>query len=488
MQPSRFMPLARRRRNGGGGTPAAPVIVGVPTISGTENVGQTLTATPAITTGNPTPAITWQWERTGVAISGATSSTYTLVSADEGETLTVVQTATNSEGSDTAESAPTGTIGAALAAPVITGVPTISGTETEGQTLTATPASVAGNPTPTRTWQWERSGSAISGATSSTYTLVAADVGETLTVVQTETNSQGVDSAESAATGTISEAGGDITGGTETTDGADQIHTFTNDGTLTVTGGNVDITYEIIGGGGAANSLAPSRAITPGGGGGYKTGSMTLTPGSYSVVVGLGGQRMSWTAGGVIDREGGNGGDSSFNGVTALGGGRGFDQTNGNGADGGNGGGGGVPAIIAPSSGGSGLDGGFDGGGYPSGGARTGSGGGAGGAGNNGTSAPTLGGVGVTSTISGSSIGVCGGGAGGPGNAGGEGVTTWGAGQARIQGCVSTDAAAGAIPNDGVDGRGGGGGGADNVGAQSIKPGFGPKGGSGIVIVRWTPA
>lgn len=89
------------------------------------------------------------------------------------------------------------------AVPVITGVPTISGTETEGKVLTATAASVSGVPTPTRTWQWERGGVAISGATSSTYTLVSADVGNTLTVVQTETNTEGSDTAESAATGTI---------------------------------------------------------------------------------------------------------------------------------------------------------------------------------------------------------------------------------------------------------------------------------------------
>ena len=181
----------------------APVITGVPTISGTEVVGQTLTASAASVSGNPTPTRTWQWERAGTPIIGETSSTYTLASADEGQTLTVVQTETNSEGSDNAESAATGAIGSV---PAITGVPTISGTEAEGQTLTASPASVTGTPTPTRTWQWERGGTPISGATSISYVLVSADVGQTLTVVQTETNANGADTAESAATGTISGA------------------------------------------------------------------------------------------------------------------------------------------------------------------------------------------------------------------------------------------------------------------------------------------
>lgn len=93
-----------------------------------------------------------------------------------------------------------------FAAPAISGLPTISGTEQDTRTLTATATSVTGNPTPTTSWQWERSGTPIAGATSSSYTLTADDVGETLTVVQTETNSQGSDTAESAATGVIASA------------------------------------------------------------------------------------------------------------------------------------------------------------------------------------------------------------------------------------------------------------------------------------------
>ena len=94
----------------------------------------------------------------------------------------------------------------ATSAPSITGVPTISGTEQVGEVLTATAASVTGSPTPTRTWQWERNGTPITGSTSSTHTLVAADEGATLTVVQTETNSADSDTAESVATGTIAAA------------------------------------------------------------------------------------------------------------------------------------------------------------------------------------------------------------------------------------------------------------------------------------------
>lgn len=84
-------------------TPAAPNIYSV-TISGDPYVGETLTAEVGVT-GYPTPSLTYQWKRDGVDISGATSSTYTAVEADDGTDLTVTVTATNSEGSDNATSA-----------------------------------------------------------------------------------------------------------------------------------------------------------------------------------------------------------------------------------------------------------------------------------------------------------------------------------------------------------------------------------------------
>jgi len=100
-----------------------PSIDGVPTISGLAKVNQTLTATAATSSGLPTPTDTFQWQRsddgsTGWAnISGAVNTTYTAVSEDEGKFLRVVQTATNSVGSATANSAST-----AQVAPAFTGL------------------------------------------------------------------------------------------------------------------------------------------------------------------------------------------------------------------------------------------------------------------------------------------------------------------------------------------------------------------------------
>jgi hypothetical protein len=83
--------------------------------------------------------------------------------------------------------------------------PSITGTPTNGQTLTAVAAQPSGTSS-TRTYQWNRGGTPIDGATSDTYTLVAADVGQSITVTQTETNSAGAASATSPGVGPVLEA------------------------------------------------------------------------------------------------------------------------------------------------------------------------------------------------------------------------------------------------------------------------------------------
>lgn len=86
------------------GSLAAPSNLTLPVISGTPNVGQTLSTTDGTWAGSPT-SYTYQWKRNGVAIGGATSNTYTLVQADSGATITVTVTATNAAGSTAATSA-----------------------------------------------------------------------------------------------------------------------------------------------------------------------------------------------------------------------------------------------------------------------------------------------------------------------------------------------------------------------------------------------
>ena len=95
--------------------PVAPVITGAGTISGTPIVGTSLSVTGFTATGNPTPTLSYQWQRDGVNISGATSATYVLQAADDETDVRRVTTATNSEDSD---SAPTAAVSVTYAAPV----------------------------------------------------------------------------------------------------------------------------------------------------------------------------------------------------------------------------------------------------------------------------------------------------------------------------------------------------------------------------------
>ena len=191
----------------------SPFLLSSPVASGTAQVGQTLSTTDGTWQGVAVITFAYQWRRDAVNISGATSSTYTLVAADYATDVDCVVTATNGLGSANADSNDLGPI--AGTAPVISGVPTISTQTQVGETITATAASVTGVPTPTTSWQWQRSADGstgwanISGATSSTYTLVAADDTNYVRAVQTETNAVGTDSANSAASAQIASGDAD---------------------------------------------------------------------------------------------------------------------------------------------------------------------------------------------------------------------------------------------------------------------------------------
>jgi hypothetical protein len=149
-----------------------------PTLSGKTIVGSTLSA--AVGTWVPTPdALTYQWNRDGQAIPGATGRTYQLAPVDNGKRITVSVTATKVGYTTTktvsAERIPTP--GPFTTAPT----PTISGTVAVGSTVTAVPGAWA--PTPTAfTYQWMRNGAAITGATASTYQVGATDAGNLLSV------------------------------------------------------------------------------------------------------------------------------------------------------------------------------------------------------------------------------------------------------------------------------------------------------------------
>jgi hypothetical protein len=116
-----------------------------------------------------------------------------------------VVTASNTAGATSATSAQTAAI--AGATPVIQTLPSIGGTPTQGQTLTATSGTWGGTPPFTYAYQWQRCDSDAANcanvATGTSYPLGVIDVGARIRVVVTATNSLGSGNATSDATAKV---------------------------------------------------------------------------------------------------------------------------------------------------------------------------------------------------------------------------------------------------------------------------------------------
>src|SRR3977135_4444949 len=101
------------------------------------------------------------------------------------------------------------------ATPQNTALPQISGTAKEGETLTASNGTWSNSPT-TYDYQWRRCASDgracgdITGATKQTYPVVTADIGRTLRVVVTASNTDGKASATSNATDVVDSKSGPV--------------------------------------------------------------------------------------------------------------------------------------------------------------------------------------------------------------------------------------------------------------------------------------
>lgn len=194
----------------------APSNSSPPSISGSATVGSTVTANPGTWTGSAPITFQYQWQICAGdgsachAISGATSQTYKFASSDQGNAARVNVIGSNSDGSSAALSAPTAKIAAAAASgPTNTVAPSISGDTSAGGTLTANPGSWNGTGTVTFKYQWLICGTDgnachdISGATSQTYQPSKSDVGNTVRVSVTATDSNGSTQTNSAATGLV---------------------------------------------------------------------------------------------------------------------------------------------------------------------------------------------------------------------------------------------------------------------------------------------
>ena len=195
-----------------------PTATGAPTISGTAQVGETLTAETsgiADEDGLDNVAFSYQWTAGGAEIAGATDNTYTLASDDEGKAVTVTVTFTDDAGhQETLTSAATAAVAAAQPNTPARGAPAVGGTARVGETLTADTSEIEdadGMDNVAFSYQWEADGAAIPGsrATRATYSLVADDVDKTVTVRVSFTDDAGhaelVTSAPTAAVAAAAE-------------------------------------------------------------------------------------------------------------------------------------------------------------------------------------------------------------------------------------------------------------------------------------------
>ena len=264
-----------------GGVSTAPSITTQPAAV-TVTAGAPASFTVAAS-GNPTP--TYQWQKGGVSISGATSATYSIASTVTGDAGNYTAVATNSSGSATSTAA-TLTVNPALAAPTITTSPT-DVTVTTGAVATFTVVA-SGNPTPT--YQWQKGGANIPGATSATYTIASVVTGDAGNYAAVVTNSRG--SATSAsATLTVSAA---LTAPSITTQPLSQTVTAGNSVTFTAAAsGNPTPTYQWKKGGviisGATGATYTIASTGPGDAGSYTVvatnGSGTVTSNAATLTV-----------------------------------------------------------------------------------------------------------------------------------------------------------------------------------------------------------
>jgi prepilin-type N-terminal cleavage/methylation domain-containing protein len=156
-----------------------PEVTTEPSISGNATDGQTLAASNGVWTNSPT-SYTYQWQRCSggglsncTALSGATSSSYVLTSADVLNSIRVKVTAGNSVGSTTTASSPVGPVNGEP--PSNSVLPTVPANPQDGQLVTASKGTWSGTSPLAYSYQWQVSPdgvngwSSIAGATASSY-------------------------------------------------------------------------------------------------------------------------------------------------------------------------------------------------------------------------------------------------------------------------------------------------------------------------------
>lgn len=179
-----------------------------PTITGTAEIGEELTAHDGTWTGNGREITDYlyTWLRNNVPIPDEDGSTYEVQGADIGKVIKLMVTSVSDGGQTAATSVATSAV--PDIPPENTVAPVVTGFTVAGQTLTTTNGTWISNGTAITgfTYQWKRGGVNISGATGNTRVLAAGDIAANMTCQVTAQHAAGNVSALSNSVGPVDAA------------------------------------------------------------------------------------------------------------------------------------------------------------------------------------------------------------------------------------------------------------------------------------------
>ncbi len=223
---------------------------GAVSITGDLLQGQVLSAnTSMLADADGLGTLSLQWKAAGVAINGATASSFTLGESQVGKIITLTASYTDQRG--TAESVTSSPSIAVLNVnDQPTGGVTISGTARQGQTLSAfnTVADLDGIPPSgagSISYQWKADGATIAGATASTLVLAEAQVGKAITVTASYTDNHGTpESVPSLPSNPVENVNDVHTGGVSISGTLEQGRTLNASSTLVDADGLGTLSYQ----------------------------------------------------------------------------------------------------------------------------------------------------------------------------------------------------------------------------------------------------
>ena len=231
--------------------------------NGTPQQNQTLTASNTLTDIDGLSSINYQWLSNGVAIAGKNQTTYTLTQNDVGKNISV--SANYTDGLGKLESMTSGSVTVANANDLPTGAVSITGTTTQGQTLTASNTLTDADGLGVISYSWFNNGAAISGANQTSYLLTAADVGKTITAKASYIDLQNTpESVASSVTAPIIAIPNNAPTGNVTVTGiAKQYQSLSASNTLADANGLGNISYQWLSNGSQiTNATQSSYALT----------------------------------------------------------------------------------------------------------------------------------------------------------------------------------------------------------------------------------